>query len=189
NGSYVFNEWINTYRTDFISNSASNAQGSSVSNLVNALNSHYETYIRKGKIGLPSGVFNGFSQAPMPNHVEALYFKQSLPYVYRSLSSFKKFLNGNSYTNNTSGKGFDDYLTFVNAVSGGIPLETAINNQMVAIDNQLATINDPLSNEVLVNNQGVKDVYQQMQLLVPKLKVEMTDALGVLITYQDNDGD
>lgn len=189
NGSYVYNEWVNMYRTSFVNNSSSNSQGSSVSDLVNALNAHYETYIRKGQIGLPAGVFNGFTQTPMPKHVEALYFKKSLPYVYRALSSFQKFMNGNSYVSNTSGEGFDDYLKFVNATSGNVPLETAINNQMVAINNQLATINDPLSNEVLVNNQAVKDVYQQMQMLVPKLKVELTDALGVLITYQDNDGD
>lgn len=189
NAEYVYNEWVNSYASTFISNSSSNAQGSSVSDLINALNMHYETYIRKGKIGLPSGVFNGFTQTPMPSHVEALYIQESLPYVYRSLNSFHKFINGNSYVTNVAGEGFDDYLTFVNATSNGVGLETAINNQIVSINNQLALINDPLSTEVLTNNQAVKDVYQQMQMLVPKMKIEMTDALGVLITYQDNDGD
>ncbi len=189
NADYVYNEWVSNYASTFISNSSSNAQGSSVSDMVNALNLHFETYIRKGKIGLPSGVFNGFTQTPMPKHVEALYMNESLPYVYRSLNSFHKFINGNSYVTNVAGEGFDDYLLFINANSGSTGLETAINNQIVSINNKLALINDPLSNEVLVNNQAVKDVYQQMQMLVPKMKVELTDALGVLITYQDNDGD
>lgn len=189
NAAYVYDEWVNSYSSTFINNSSSNAQGSAVSDLVNALNMHYETYIRKGKIGLPSGVFNGFTQTPMPSHVEAFYIQESLPYVYRSLNSFHKFINGNSYVTNAAGEGFDDYLIFVNATSNGVGLETAINNQIVSINNQLALINDPLSNEVLTNNQAVKDVYQQMQMLVPKMKIEMTDALGVLVTYQDNDGD
>lgn len=189
NAEYVYTEWSNSYASTFIGNSSSNAQGSSVSDLVNALNLHFETYIRKGKIGLPSGVFNGFTQTPMPNHVEAMYIQESLPYVYRSLSSFHKFINGNSYITNMAGEGFDDYLIFINATSSGIGLETAINNQISSINDKLNLINDPLSNEVLTNNQAVKDVYQQMQMLVPKMKIELTDALGVLITYQDNDGD
>ncbi|TXB66017.1 imelysin family protein [Vicingus serpentipes] len=189
NADYVYSEWSNSYASTFIGNSSSNAQGSSVSDLVNALNLHFETYIRKGKIGLPSGVFNGFTQTPMPNHVEAMYIQESLPYVYRSLSSFHKFINGNSYITNMAGEGFDDYLIFINATSSGIGLETAINNQISSINDKLNLINDPLSNEVLTNNQAVKDVYQQMQMLVPKMKIELTDALGVLITYQDNDGD
>ena len=31
--------------------------------------------------------------------------------------------------------------------------------------------------------------YEKLHQLVPYLKVDMTSALGVLITYQDNDGD
>ena len=185
----VNNEWVNNYKSSFIANSGSNAQGSSVSNIINALSLHYETYIRKGKVGLPAGVFNGFSQLPMPEHVESYYYQQSLPFVYRSLVSMQKFLKGEHYSSSTNGEGLDDYLSHVKAMSGGQPLEVLINNQFNTIQSELNNINDPLSNEVNVNNQGVRDVYQEMQVLVPKMKVEMTNALEVMITYQDNDGD
>lgn len=185
----VNNDWINNYKTSFITNSSSNAQGSSVSNIVNAISLHYETYIRKGKIGLPAGVFNGFSQLPMPEHVESYYYQQSLPFVYRSLIAMQKFLKGEHYSTTTNGEGLDDYLSHVNAQSGGQPLQVLINNQFNTIQTELNNINDPLSNEVNINNQGVRDVYQEMQVLVPKMKVEMTNALEVMITYQDNDGD
>lgn len=185
----VNNDWINNYKTSFITNSSSNAQGSSVSNIVNAISLHYETYIRKGKIGLPAGVFNGFSQLPMPEHVESYYYQQSLPFVYRSLIAMQKFLKGEHYSTTTNGEGLDDYLSHVNAQSGGQPLQVLINNQFNTIQTELNNINDPLSNEVNINNQGVRDVYQKMQVLVPKMKVEMTNALEVMITYQDNDGD
>ncbi len=185
----VNNDWVNNYRSSFISNSASNAVGSSVSNVINAISLHYETYIRKGKIGLPAGVFNGFSQQPMPEHVECYYFGQSLPFVYRALASMQKFIRGEHYSTTTNGEGLDDYLSFVNAQSGGQNLEVLINNQFNAIQAELGNINDPLSNEVTANNQAVRDVYQEMQVLVPQIKIEMTNALEVMITYQDNDGD
>ncbi len=189
NTNYVYNEWISTFRTSFISNSASNAQGSSVSNIVNAISLHYETYMRKGKIGLPAGVFNGFSQQPMPEHVEALYYEQSLPFVYRSLVALQKFIRGEHYSSTVNGEGLEDYLNFVRAQSGGQPLVNLINNQFTNINNELGNISDPLSSEVVNNNQGVRDVYQQMQQMVPFIKVETANALEVMITYQDNDGD
>jgi predicted lipoprotein len=185
----VNNEWISNYKTNFIANSSSNAQGSSVSNIINALNLHYETYIRKGKVGLPAGVFNGFSQLPMPEHVESYYYQQSLPFVYRSLNSMQKFLKGEHYAASTNGEGLDDYLSYIKAKSGGQALQVLINDQFNVIQAELNNINDPLSNEVTTNNQAVRDVYQEMQVLVPQLKVEMTNALEVMITYQDNDGD
>ena len=55
NSQSVVDNW-STYRSNFKDNNSSNAAGSSVSNLVNGLCSYYETYIRKGKIGLPLGI-------------------------------------------------------------------------------------------------------------------------------------
>jgi predicted lipoprotein len=182
-------QWQGSYSTSFIANSASNAQGSAVSDVVNSLNLHYEAYMRKGKIGLPAGVFNGFSMLPMPGHVEALYHNQSLVYVYRSLSSLQNFINGRNYVSNANGEGLDDYLVFVSAQSAGQPMQTVIDNQFSEIQVELGNISDPLSNEVTTNTQGVVDLYQKMQQMVPLLKIEMTNALEVLITYQDNDGD
>ena len=189
NATYVQNEWSVSFAQSFVSNSASNAQGSSVSDLLNAIVQHYETYVRKGKIGLPAGVFNGFSQLPMPEHVEAYYYGQSLPFVYRSLNALQKILKGEAYETTTNGEGLDDYLNFVQAQTAGQPLELVIDNQINTIKTQLDAINDPLSNEVVSNNAGVQNVYQPMQQLVPQLKIEVTDALGVMITYQDTDGD
>ena len=50
-------------------------------------------------------------------------------------------------------------------------------------------LNDPLSSEIMNNKPAVNECYSKMQQLVPYTKVDMTSALGVLITYQDNDGD
>tara|TARA_B100000809_G_C15111186_1_gene520673 strand:- start:235 stop:1380 length:1146 start_codon:yes stop_codon:yes gene_type:complete len=189
NTKSVNSNWQGAYSTSFIANSASTAQGSSVSDIINAISQHYEAYVRKGKVGFPAGVFNGFSQTPMPLHVEGYYSNKSLPYVYRSLSSLQDFVNGNAYSNSNTGSGLDDYMVFVNANNNGAALHSLINNQFSVIKTELDKINDPLSNEVSTNNTAVKVVYQKMQQMVGYIKVDMTNALEVIVTYQDTDGD
>ncbi|WP_449437648.1 hypothetical protein [Pedobacter steynii] len=39
------------------------------------------------------------------------------------------------------------------------------------------------------NNQKMIDVYTEMQKSVRMLKVDMTSAMSITITYTDNDGD
>ncbi len=189
NANSILSSWQGDYSTSFIDNSASNAIGSSVSDLVNALNLHYETYIRKGKVGLPAGVFNGFSETPLPTHVEALYFGRSLPFLHRSLDAIRQFLNGENYTSQENGEGLDDYMRHVKATTGGQPLEEVIDNQFDDIRTKLATVNDPLAEAVVSDNATVRSLYEELQEMVAMLKVTMTNALDVSITYQDTDGD
>ena len=80
-------------------------------------------------------------------------------------------------------------MDFVNAQYNGENLSIATNNQFQLIKDNLSQLNDPLSNEILTNKVNVSNAYENMQQLVPLIKVDMTSALGVLITYQDNDGD
>ena len=85
----------------------------------------------------------------------------------------------------------DDYmdLTLVHQHSGITIYRLKINNQFDDILAELNNLNDPLSSEILTNKPAVSQTYTKLQELVPLLKVDMTSALGVLITYQDNDGD
>jgi hypothetical protein len=189
NINYVYNEWNGPYKTAFINDHESNSQGSSVSNIVNALCLHYEFYLRRGKIGLPLGVFNGFSQLEMPELVECYYHGQSLPFAIKAVSSMEKYINGVNYSTEENGLGLDDYMDFTNAMHNNNSLSITIDNQISDIINSLNTLNDPLSEEIINNKPAVSETYQKLQQLVPYLKVDMTSALGVLITYQDNDGD
>ena len=188
NSQYMVNEW-HSYQSNFKNGGESNSQGSPVSNLVNGLCSYYETYIRKGKIGLPLGVFNGFSQQEMPELVECYFHQKSLPSAIRAVESMKKYINGISYSTSQDGLGLDDYITYTGATQNGSSLTTVINNQIDLIIDNLQQLNDPLSSEIMNNKPAVNECYSKMQQLVPYTKVDMTSALGVLITYQDNDGD
>ena len=105
------------------------------------------------------------------------------------LSSIRKFINGSSYTANDNGLGLDDYMNFVNAELNSEQLSTVIDNQIVTILDELDNYNNTLSEEIMTNKTALSVSYGELQRLVPYIKVDMTSALGVLITYQDNDGD
>ena len=195
NINYVTNQWV-SYREDFIndfevtqSNFSTNSQGSSISNIINALCLHYEFYIRRGKVGLPLGVFNGFSQLELPELVECYYSGKSTQNLVRSINSLRKYVTGSSYLNNDNGLGLDDYMDFVNAEQSTQQLSKVIDNQFLTILGELNNINGPLSEEIINNKSQITQTYQELQQLVPYIKVDMTSALGVLITDQDNDGD
>ena len=190
NATTVLSNWTSTYKDIFKNNNADNSQGSAVSNLVNALSAHYETYVRKGKVGLPAGVFNGFSQQPMPGHVEGLYSGYSIDFSIAVMQAINKYIKGNHFSTNNAGQGLDDYINFVAAKdANGNALETTIDSQITTITTALSSHSNPLSDEVTNNSTQVLATYQEMQKLVPLIKVDLTSALGVLVTYQDNDGD
>jgi len=187
-------EFINNNATD-LSGNESSSTGESVSVIINKFCEHYEFWVRRGKLGLPLGKFNQFSGQEMPHLVECYHYGQSLPFLIRSVESIKKYINGFNYTTGIDGPGFDDYMNFVEAsfvnstTSESENLSVAINNQFDEIISKLNALNDPLSVEVVSNKSAVEEAYEPMQDLVPKIKVDMTSALGVLITYADNDGD
>ena len=195
NINYVTEQW-DLQKEDFINDFeltntgfSSNSQGSSISNIINALCLHYEFYVRRGKVGLPLGVFNGFSQQELPHLVECYYSGKSFQNAIRSINSIRKFINGSSYTANDNGLGLDDYMNFVNAELNSEQLSTVIDNQIVTILDELDNYNNTLSEEIMTNKTALSVSYGELQRLVPYIKVDMTSALGVLITYQDNDGD
>lgn len=188
NIAYVVSEW-STYKNDFISDFATNANGSSVSEMINSMCLDYEFFTRRGKLGLPLGIFDLFSNDPLPELVECLHYGQSLPFIKRSVESLQKYINGIHYSSNENGIGFDDYMNFVKATSNNENLSSVVNSKFDLILTNLNTLNDPLSSELVTNNSQVNLAYDAMQNLVPYIKVDMTSALGVLITYADNDGD
>ena len=188
NASEISTEW-STYNQTFINNNTSNAQGSSVSNLINALSLHYEAFVRKGKIGIPSGVFNGISGATLPGHVEGFYSGYSIDFAKQEMSAIQNLINGKTYNSTTDGQGLNDYLDYVLAKSGEQNLSQAIDTKINEIMSLLNDLNGPLSNDVTANGSSVSKVYSARQQLVPLIKVDMTSKLGVLISYADNDGD
>ncbi|MES2617179.1 MAG: imelysin family protein [Bacteroidota bacterium] len=176
--------WSNGYRATFSNNTGTDA-GGSVGLLVNQLNYDFEL-LKNAKIGIPLG--KRTLGTPMPEKIEGYYSETSLQLITEQIKSIENMYLGRSKSG-IDGKGLDDYLDHINAQYNSGSLNTAIKNKFISVKTKLAAIPESLANSV-VNNQAIVDAaYAEMQQLVVLLKVDMPSALGVLITYQDNDGD
>lgn len=173
-----------TYRSQFVS-STGVAQGSSVSLLVNELNFDSEV-LKNFKFKIPLGKFNG--GIVIPENVEGLYAGNSLELAEEHSVALKNVFTGTG-TNGADGQGLDDYLECLNAGGEEEPLRDAMLEQFDAIRAGIQSVPGPLSEALVSNKAIVDDAYDQMQLMVPLMKHEMTSILGVQINYQDNDGD
>ncbi len=182
----VLQEWVpsgGNYLDTFVSSTGTSV-GSSLGLMVNALMLDYERFVRDGKIGIPAGVRS--AGVTRPTAVEANYSEMSKELAVECLNAYQKLYLGNALQTDASGQGLDDYLTAL----GREQLSQDIDAQFTTVINDLSALEDrPLSVTISSNNQSVLDVYAEMQKLVVLLKVDMTSALGVLISYQDNDGD
>lgn len=169
------------HEAEFTSNTSS-AQGSPISSLFNSFNENFERRTRDGKIGIPVGVRT--DNVPQPEQTEALYSDSfSVELAIANSKALKSFFNG-------YGKGgFADYLDYLGTTRNGILLSEQINDQFEAIESSLSSIERPLSESVVIDRTPVLDCFNEMQKMVVLLKVDMSAALGILINYNDNDGD
>lgn len=186
----VYTPWTaGSYRDEFI-NSTGTSASSSLAVLINGYVLNYERYIRSGKFGIPSGaMMNGVVSA---NKVEAFYKKDiSLTLAKTAQQASIDFFNGKSVKTGTEGPSFKTYLDALNAKDSktGIKLSQAITDQFTITGQKLNLLTENLYNEVNTNNQKMIDVYTEMQKSVRMLKVDMTSAMSITITYTDNDGD
>ena len=175
------------YESEFIS-STGTAVGSSLGLFLNAFNMSYESHTRTEKVGIPVGALT-FSQTPLPDRVEA-YFGQvnSHEYLMACILAFEKLflgegIDGENYS------GLDDYLSSLDAKYNGDQLAVEIGDRINAVKLGIESITPPFSEYVDENQAEAFALYADMQQLNVLWKVDMMSALGILITYQDNDGD
>lgn len=155
---------------------------SAFSELVNEFNRDYET-AKAAKLGVPIGKQSLGIQ--MPEYIEARNSGFSLQLLYQNILALKSYYNGNAFATGNSGVGFDDYLIHLDRE----PLHTTINTNFDGILAKIDSFSGTLEEEMAANPQGLDELYNLLQGQVISLKTDMTSAFGVLITYQDNDGD
>lgn len=180
-------EWQSTggdYIGMFLSQeNAGTDAGSSLGMLINEYVRHYERFLRDGKIGIPAGVIS--AGTPRPVAVEAYYGGYSVELAIANLNQIERIFTG------AGGKGLDDNLV---AINDRVDFDTEelsndIKSQIDEAQSALEQLNDPLSQQIEENNGPVLTSFEELHALVSMLKAEMTSALGITITYQDNDGD
>jgi predicted lipoprotein len=185
----VNSDWTSTYRAEFIGKTGIDAS-SSTSLLVNSYVLNFEKFIRSGKFGIPSGaMLNGVVAA---NKVEAFYKKDiSLALAKAATQATIDFFNGKGVNSGTDGPSLKTYLDGLTAKdsSTGTSLTQVLNTQFTTINQKLALLSPNLFNQVNTDNQSMVNVYTEMQKAVRLLKVDMTSAMSITISYTDNDGD
>jgi predicted lipoprotein len=187
----VIAEWNGPFRDTFISKTGLDI-GSSMGLAVNAYVLHYERYIRSGKIGIPSGAMVSSGGVAYPEKVEAFYKKDiSRLLAENAHNAAINFFNGVNVTTGAEGPSFKSYLDALNAKDSGSGalLSDIINNQFTIVNTKLGALSPNFSQQVETSNQGMIDTFTEMQKIVRMLKVDMTSAMSVTITYTDNDGD
>jgi uncharacterized protein len=179
------NSWTTGNYTKRFKEATGTAVGSAIGSLVNQLNSDIDI-TKRAKVGIPSGRFA--AGTARPEKVEAFYSKTSLDLLKRAIQAEKAIFMGMT-ASGTNGPGLDDYLNHVNAKYSTGKLSDAIIAQFDAALAAANAVQGPLSVAVTSQPQAVTKVYEELQKLIILTKTDMPAALGVTITYNDNDGD
>lgn len=180
----VISGW-STYKETF-TNSLGTDIGSSIGYLVNQINYQLD-YLKNSKIGIPLGKKS--LGVILPDKCEAYYSSShSLQFAIESLNLIENTYLGRSPSGNND-KGFDDYLDHIGAKHNGNSLNADINTQFAVTKSKLAAIQNPLSSQFNSNYAVVDAAYFDLVKLLVLLKTDMPSSLGVVITYQDGDGD
>ncbi|MCI4670581.1 MAG: imelysin family protein [Bacteroidia bacterium] len=182
----VLTDWQSGFRDEFVNNSANSATAS-VDRLVNDYIFYYEKHLRAGKVGIPAGVFSGSPEAGL---VEALYaedFNRELLLI--ALDAVQDFFNGKHYDGSQDAVGLDDYLDELETTKNEENLSKLINDQFDAARTAIEGLNMNLNQQVVDDNISMLSAYDQLQLNVVLLKVDMLQALNINVDFVDADGD
>jgi predicted lipoprotein len=180
----MLNTWNAGYRNTFVSSLGSDV-GSSIGFLINQLNFELD-YLKNSKLATPLGLRSG--GAPLPEMCEAYYSGFSVKYAVETLNAIENLYRGRSFVG-IDKLGFDDYITHLDAQHVNGSLAAAIDAQFAIAKAKLNAIPDPLSSQVITNKAVVEDAYRELVKLLALLKSDLPSVLGVMITYQDGDGD
>ncbi len=185
-GTEVLTDWTTSYRDTFVGNDGSSAT-SAVNKMVNDFMFYYEKALRAGKIGIPAGVF---STSPLADRVEAYYNGDvSKALFLASLNAAQDFFNGKHYNSSTTGESLRSYLEALSVDKEGTRLSTLINNQFDASRTSANALANNLADQVTTDNSRMLQTYDQLQMNVVLMKVDMFQALSIQVDFVDADGD
>lgn len=182
----VLDDWQSGYRDDFVNNTENSATGS-INKLVNDYIFYYEKGLRANKIGIPAG---NFSNQPFPDKVEAYYHGSgSKMLALEGLNAVQDFFNGKAYNTANEGRSLADYLDALDVDASDEKLSATINNQFDDARNAIQNLDDSFADQVDNNNNMMFEAYDQLQLAVVLLKVDMLQSLDISVDFVDADGD
>jgi predicted lipoprotein len=179
--------WKGSYREQFI-NSDGTGAGSSLSLMVNEYIMNFERFLRSGKFAIPAGVMSGTAA---PEKVEAYYSKDlGIQLARAALKASMDFYVGKAFNGTTAGASLQSYLQALGKNNPNVAtLATNIENQFTVLETKMNGLGNSIYDAILTNRTAVLGLYDEFQKQVRYLKVDMASAVGISISYTDNDGD
>lgn len=183
----VLAEWKADFRDTFVLSDGSSATAST-DRYVNDYIFYVEKFLRAGKMGIPLGVFSG---SPLPGNLEAFYEGDvSNELFLEGLQAVQDLFNGKHFDSATTGESLASYLDALNTIKDGEDLNTLINNQLNqarVMVTGLDTFRTEIENNTPPTNMLL--AYDEVQRIIPLLKVDMVSAMSINIDFVDADGD
>lgn len=186
----VVNAWNGSYRATFINSTGTDAT-SSTAKLVNAYILHYERFVRSGKVGIPAGIMGSSLINPAPEKIEAFYHKKiSRELALTAQQAVLDFYRGKSFTSTSTGPSFKSYFSALGSKGlDGRLLADVLDGQLEKAMLKLNATQADFYIQIQTDRSKMVAVFEEMQLAVRYLKLDMTSAMGISISYTDNDGD
>nr|WP_294861555.1 imelysin family protein [uncultured Fluviicola sp.] len=178
--STVVSGWSG-YRATFV-NGTSNESTSPFALLVNNLCKDFEL-CKTTKLGFPIG--NHTLGIQQPNYLEARRSGLGKTLLIENIRGSRAIFYGLSLSG-SNGQGLDDYL---NAIEDKASLSNTIASRFDYMLSTPASWNGTLEELMASSPNTLSEFYAYQQQSVIYMKTDMASAFGVLITYQDTDGD
>ncbi|WP_144606612.1 imelysin family protein [Algoriphagus algorifonticola] len=184
--SVAWNSGEGNYRSTFVERTGTDV-GSSLGQLINSLSQSLEVFTRDAKVGIPLGKRS--QGILIPKNAEAYYSGNSMLLARSNVQGYLDVFKGSRTTEGTNPQSLLAYLNQLNAQYNGGSLSSALEQQFQNSLSKLNQISDPYSRSIEAQASIANEAYLELQKTVVLVKVDLASALGILISYQDNDGD
>ena len=175
----VVDSWANGYRATFVENTSSSSAGS-FDVFINNYIEYFERRLRASKVGIPAGVF---TTNTFPDQIESLYNPTlSKELLLVALDNAEALYLGAE----NSEQSLSSILIDLEKTELDTEIKGFFTAAQVEINDELM---DDLRLQVITDNSKMLSARDALQRIVGRLKADMTSALGVDITFIDNDGD
>lgn len=153
--------------------------GSALSLLVNAYVMDFDVTLQNYKVGIPIGIYGPSTLPKSPAKVEGYFSGLSDQLLAAQVLAYQHIYLG----------GLTAKVAATSAQSNGGTLDNAIRNQISTLLAKMQALPEPLSSGIQNNDPAINSAYTEIRKLTVLLKVDMCSALGIRISFQDDDGD
>ncbi len=180
----VRDQWIEgRFLQDFTSDGSKGTDvGSAVSLLTNAIDLHFQRFLRDGKVAIPAGVRS--AGVPRPKTVESLFGGYSRELLMRGIESYQKLFDGIGI-DDQRGTSFYRYLELLDQADIAADMKVRFDDAQAKAGNLV----NSFSEQIDTDNDALVKVFLSLQEIVTLIKSDMASVMGITITNQDNDGD